>query len=146
MKILNFDEKLEQAIDNDPRENLFFITLLKGAKTKHLPKKSVRFNKNKHNKPKWMTNWILKSIREKHKLDKKIVKANIDDEIAYADLKAEFTSYKKIHRCSRNKAKHLYYRILFTGLLLYVCAGFACVLINLFHSHSHSHTLSTNHM
>ena len=43
-----------------------------------------------------MTNRILKFIKEKDKLFKKLVKANIDDEIAYANLKAEFTNYKKI--------------------------------------------------
>ena len=56
-----------------------------------------------------MTNGILKSIKEKDKLYKKLVKANIDDEIAYANLKAEFTNYKKILLRSINEAKHLYY-------------------------------------
>ena len=56
-----------------------------------------------------MTDGILKSIKEKDKLYKKLVKANIDDELAYANLKAEFTNYKKILRRSINEAKHLYY-------------------------------------
>ena len=95
---INIDDKLEHAIDSDPQKNYdCFIALLNGAKNKHLPKKRVRFNKNKHKKSKWMTNGILKSIKEKDKLYKKLVKANIDDEIAYANLKAEFTNYKKIH-------------------------------------------------
>ena len=38
-----------------------------------------------------------------------MVKANIDDEIAYTNLKAEFTDYKKILRRSINEAKHSYY-------------------------------------
>ena len=33
----------------------------------------------------------------------------IDDEIAYANLKTEFTTYRKICRSSINEAKHLYY-------------------------------------
>ena len=107
---INIYDKLEQAIDSDPQKNYdCFIALLNGAKNKHLPKKRVRFNKNKHKKSKWMTNGILKSIKEKDKLYKKLVKANIDDEIAYANLKAEFTNYKKILRRSINEAKHLYY-------------------------------------
>ena len=69
----------------------------------------MRFNKIKHNKSKWMTNGILKSIKEEDKLYIKLVKANIDDEIAYANLKAEFTSYKKILRRSINEVKHVYY-------------------------------------
>ena len=52
---------------------------------------------------------ILKSIKEKDKLYKKIVKANIDDEIAYDNLKADFTNYKKNFRRSINETKHLYY-------------------------------------
>ena len=38
--------------------------------------------KNKHNKSKWLTNGILISIKEKDKLYKKLVLANIEDEIA----------------------------------------------------------------
>ena len=75
-------------------------------KNKHLPTKGVRFNKNKHKKSKWITNGILKSIKKKINYTKKLVKVNIDDEIAYANLKAEFTNYKKILRRSRNEAKH----------------------------------------
>ena len=56
-----------------------------------------------------MTNGILKSIKTKDTLYKKLVKANIDDEIAYTNLKAEFTDYTKILRRSINEAKHSYY-------------------------------------
>ena len=106
----NIHDKLEQAIDSDPQENYArFIALLNDAKNKHLPRKRVRFNKHKHKKSKWMTNGILKSIKTKDTLYKKLVKANIDDEIAYTNLKAEFTDYKKILRRSINEAKHSYY-------------------------------------
>ena len=56
-----------------------------------------------------MTNGILKSIKTKDALYKKLVKANMNDEIAYTNLKAEFTDYKKILRRSINEAKHSYY-------------------------------------
>ena len=56
-----------------------------------------------------MTNGILKFIKEKDKLYKKLVKANIDGEIEYANLESEFTNYKKILCRSINEAKHLYY-------------------------------------
>ena len=46
---INIYDKLEQAIDSDPQENYnCFIALLNGTKNKHLTKKRVRFNKNKH--------------------------------------------------------------------------------------------------
>ena len=65
-----------------------------------------------------MTNGILKSIKTKDTLYKKLVKANIDDEIAYTNLKAEFTDYKKILRRCINEAKHSYYARTF-ALLVY---------------------------
>ena len=52
-----------------------------------------------------MTNRILKSIKTKNKLWNKLVKVNIDDEIAYTNLKAEFTDYKKILRRCINEGE-----------------------------------------
>ena len=53
---INIYDKLEQAIDSDPQKNYNrIIALLNDAKGKRLPKKTVRFNKNKHKKSKWMT-------------------------------------------------------------------------------------------
>ena len=43
-----------------------------------------------------MTYEILKSINTKEILYKKLVKADIHDEIRYSPLKAEFGEYKKI--------------------------------------------------
>ena len=83
--------------------------MINDAKEKHLPKKTVKFNERKHKKLKWMTYGILKSINTKDKLYKKIVKADIHDDIHYDTLKAEFCEYKNIFRRSINEAKHLYY-------------------------------------
>ena len=60
-----------------------------------------------------MTNGILKSIKTKDKLYRKLVKANIDDDIAYTSLKAEFTDHKKILHHSINEAKHSNYARIF---------------------------------
>ena len=107
---INIYDKLEQLNDSNPQNNYDrFITLINDAKEKHLPKKTVKFNKRKHKKSKWMTYGILKSINTKDKLYKKIVKADIHDDIHYSALKAEFSEYKKILRRSINEAKHLYY-------------------------------------
>ena len=76
-----------------------------------MPKKIVRFNKKKHNKAKWLTNGILKSIITKDKIYKILVKADNVDEAAYTNLKAEFNAYKKhydVVHCI-NEAKRLYY-------------------------------------
>ena len=69
---INIYDKLEQLNDSNPQDNYDrFITLINDAKEKHLPKKTVKFNKRKHKKSKWMTYGILKSINTKDKLYKK---------------------------------------------------------------------------
>ena len=66
---INIYDKPEQLNDNNPQDNYDrFITLINDAKEKHLPKKTVKFNKGKHNKSKWMTYGILKSINTKDKI------------------------------------------------------------------------------
>ena len=40
---------------------------------------------------------------------KALIKTNIEDEVNYANLKTEFTNYKKILRRSINEAKRQYY-------------------------------------
>ena len=78
-------DKLEQSVDSNPHDNYDrFITLINDAKEKQLPKKTVKFNKKKHKKSKWMTYGILKSINTKDILYKKLVKADIHDEIQYS--------------------------------------------------------------
>ena len=46
-------------------DNEIFITHFQLAKNKHLPKKSVRYQKRKHKKSKWLTTGILNSINTK---------------------------------------------------------------------------------
>ena len=41
------------------------MKLIQDAKNLHFPKKTVKFNKKKHKKSKWMTYGILKSINKK---------------------------------------------------------------------------------
>ena len=89
-------DKLEQSVDSKNYDNYdSFVTLINDAKEKHLPKKTTKFNKKKHKKTKWMTYGILQSINTKDILYKKLVKADIHDEIRYSTLKAEFGEYKK---------------------------------------------------
>ena len=62
-------EQLQPALDTNPQENYdIFIKLVSRAKTKHLPKKIIGFNKKKHKKAKWLTKGILKSINIKAKM------------------------------------------------------------------------------
>ena len=72
MKEANLEEKYEKL-----------AAILKCAKDKHMPKQTVKYNKNKHKKLKWMTQAILNSINMKDVLYKKIIQANNEDENIY---------------------------------------------------------------
>ena len=59
-------DQLLKPIDSSPHENYdIFMKLIQDAKKLHFPKKTVKFNKKKHTKSKWMTYGILNSINKK---------------------------------------------------------------------------------
>ena len=94
----------------NPNDNYeIFITHFQLAKDKHLPMKSVRYQKRKHKKSKWMTTGILNSINTKDRLYKTLLKTgtNNDD---YRVAKANFKRYRDILRNSIKRAKMLYYK------------------------------------
>ena len=99
-----------QPLDTNPNANYeIFITLFQLAKNKHLPMKSVRYQKRKHKKSKWMTTGILNSINTKDGLYKTLLKTdtNTGD---YQVAKANFKRYREILRNSIKRAKMLYYK------------------------------------
>ena len=62
----NIYDRMLQPLDTNSNDNYeIFITHFQLAKDKHLPMKSVRYQKRKHKKSKWMTNGILNSINTK---------------------------------------------------------------------------------
>ena len=71
--------------------------------------KSVRYQKRKHKKSKWMTTGILNSINTKDGLYKTFLKTytNTGD---YQVAKTNFKRYREILRNSIKKAKMLYYK------------------------------------
>ena len=106
---LNIYDKLQKSVNSDPEENYhIMLNLLSTAKEKHLPKKMVKFDKRKHEKTKWMTNGLLRSINNKDRLYKKLIRTDMDD-LQYVTLKNEFTVFKNTLRRSINEAKRLYY-------------------------------------
>ena len=67
----NIYDRMHQPLDTNPNDNCeIFITHFQLAKNKHLPMKSVRYQKRKHKKSKWMTTGILNSINTKDRLYK----------------------------------------------------------------------------
>ena len=63
---LNICDKLDKKLSSDPNNNYEILSgLLKYAREKHLPKKTVKYQKKRHKKSKWISNRILKSINTK---------------------------------------------------------------------------------
>ena len=106
----NIYDRMHQPLDTNPNDSYeIFITHFQLAKDKHLPMKSVRYQKRKHKKSKWMTTGILNSINTKDGLYKTLLKTgtNNDD---YRVAKANFKRYRDILRNSIKRAKMLYYK------------------------------------
>ena len=106
----NIYDRKHQPLDTNPNDSYeIFITHFQLAKDKQVPMKSVRYQKRKHKKSKWMTTGILNSINTKDGLYKTLLKTgtNNDD---YKDAKANFKRYRDILRNSIKRAKMLYYK------------------------------------
>ena len=104
----NIYDRMHQPLDTNPNDNYeIFITHFQLAKDKHLPMKSVRYQKRKHKKSKWMTTGILNSINTNDGLYKTLLKTGINND-DYRIAKANFKRYRDILRNSIKKAKMLY--------------------------------------
>ena len=82
------------------------------AKEKHMPCRTVKINKYKHKREKWITYGILRSIRYKDKLYKTL-KTTPTDSNTYTVLKHNFNIYNAILKKSIRNAKKLYYESCF---------------------------------
>ena len=83
------------------------MNVIETARKKHMTGKFVKFNKYKHNKSKWITYGILKSIRFRDNLYKKLKLTNPvlrEYEILYINLQ----TYNKILKRSIRVAKQLF--------------------------------------
>ena len=77
----NIYDRMHQPLDTNPNDNYeIFITHFQLAKDKHLPMKSVRYQKRKHKKSKWMTTGILNSINTKEGLYKTLPKTGTNND------------------------------------------------------------------
>ena len=110
--------KLNQSPTPDPNVNYNMLhDVIKLAKDKHMPYKTVKFNKYKHKKSTWITLAILKSIRYRDKLRNKLKLMHADSHeynMTQANLMAYNAVLKKIIRAAKqmhyescfNKFKH----------------------------------------
>ena len=103
-------DQLDKSINSDPQINYeIFSRLVKLAREKCLPKRTVKYNKRKHKNSKWMTDGILKSINTKDKLYKILIQTNVVNTAIFNTLKEEFKVYRATLRRSIREAKRRYY-------------------------------------
>ena len=92
---LNICDKLDKQLTSDPNNNYEILSgLLKYAREKHLPKKTVKYQKKRHKKSQWISNGILKSINTKDRLYKVLVQTDPANTILYERRKEEFNQYR----------------------------------------------------
>ncbi len=69
----------------------FYIQSLNIAKETHMPSKTIKFNKRKHKKSKWITFGIIKSISYRDDMYKKLKMTDPESE--------QYIGQKQIFRC-----------------------------------------------
>ena len=113
LKNINIMNKLNMDINSDINDNYeVFCKLLQSSKSEHMPIKSVKFNKYKHKKNKWISKGIIKSIEIKDKLYKLMMQHTIDDveaRLAHQYIKNTFNIYRNMLKKLIRQAKRLYY-------------------------------------
>ena len=87
--------KLNQWPNADPNVNYnMLLEVIKLAKDKHMPYKTVKLKKYKHKKSTWITLAILKAIRYRDKLRNKLKLMHADSH-EYNMTRANLKAYKK---------------------------------------------------
>ena len=103
---------LNPLADPNINYNLLWSTIDQ-AKTKHIPKKSNKFNKRKHKKEPWMTNNLLVRINRKNDMYREWKSTNNNEE--YEIKKINFKTFDNIITEEIKNAKHQYYFDTFTS-------------------------------
>ena len=105
----NILDKLDKSILYDPNKTYATIEkIIQDAKNRHMPTKTVKFNKYKHKMSNWITQGILNSIRHKDKL---YAQLNSCHRLSpdYEMKKINFATYSKMLKKSIREAKKTYY-------------------------------------
>ena len=107
-------DQVDKELTGDPNENYQLLSSrLNAAREKHMPRKRVKYKKKLHNKSKWITNGILRSINNKDKLYKTLIQTDLDNTVLYDRLKTEFKDYRASLRKIIRKAQRDYYTQIF---------------------------------
>ena len=96
---------LEKSVDENYTN---FDNILRGLLNKYFQAKTVKYNKYKHKKSKWITTGIMKSIFYRDKLYVKLKSTSVNS-IEYIPLQERFKTYNAILKRALREAKRLYY-------------------------------------
>ena len=92
----NIYNNLNKEISADPNINYNIIQYtITAAKAKSFPVKTFKYNKHKHKNSQWITQGLIKSIKNRDKLYANLKSLNTGDE-NYIDLKLNLCTYNKI--------------------------------------------------
>ncbi len=106
-------DMLNQNPSADPNKNYDVLnSVLEEAMSKHLPTKTVKYNKHKHKKSDWITYGIIKSIDFRDRLYCKLRKTK-PETLEYHNIKTNLDTYNKILNKSIRLAKQIYYKSCF---------------------------------
>ena len=107
------DSKLDLRIDADPNMNYDILELtITDAANKHLPTKTIKFNKHKHKKSNWITYGIIKSIKFRDRLYMKL-KKTATNTVSHDTISTNLKTYNKILKTSIRAAKGIFYHARF---------------------------------
>ena len=102
-------DRFNMDISGDPNENYNIInSIIVNALDNHLPVKTVRFNKHRHKKTKWITTGIIRSIKIRDNLYKELKDLNFTD-AQYLTKKNNLKEYNRILKKSIRLSKKTYY-------------------------------------
>ena len=105
--------KLDLRKDTDPNINYDILELtITDAANKHLPTKTIKVNKHKHKKSKWITYGIIKSIKFRDRLYMKLKKTAANT-LAHDAVSTNLKTYNKILKTSIRVAKGNFYHARF---------------------------------
>ena len=113
MDLNNILEKIYLNVDANQNANYEALDgIIENARLQNFPVKTVKLNKNKHNKCNWITQGILKSIKFKNKLYKDM-KLSTPQSPVFETLKTNLNNYNKILRHSIRLPKQTYFQTSF---------------------------------
>ena len=102
-------DKIDISLGGNPNDNYTKLRdILIKLKEKHLPNKTIKFNKQKHKKTPRITRSIIKSINLKNRLYN-LLRVTPTNSLHYTTLKTNLQNYNKILKSSIRLAKKHYY-------------------------------------